>query len=57
VVLDDLLATGGTMRAAIELLRKVGAEVLGAAFVIELDFLGGRHRLDVPVVSVVRYDH
>jgi adenine phosphoribosyltransferase len=57
VVLDDLLATGGTMRAAIELLRKVGAEVLAAAFVIELDFLGGRHRLDVPVTSIVRYDH
>lgn len=57
VVLDDLLATGGTMRAAIELLRKVGAEVLGAAFVIELDFLGGRHRLDVPVTSIVKYDH
>jgi adenine phosphoribosyltransferase len=57
VVLDDLLATGGTMRAAIELLRKVGAEVLGAAFVIELDFLGGRNRLDVPVSSIVHYDH
>jgi adenine phosphoribosyltransferase len=57
VVLDDLLATGGTMRAAIELLRKVGAEVLAAAFVIELGFLGGRHRLDVPVTSIVQYDH
>jgi adenine phosphoribosyltransferase len=57
VVLDDLLATGGTMRAAIELLRKVGAEVLGAAFVIELDFLGGRNRLDVPVASIVHYSH
>jgi adenine phosphoribosyltransferase len=45
------------MRAAIELLRKVGAEVLGAAFVIELDFLGGRNRLDVPVSSIVHYDH
>jgi adenine phosphoribosyltransferase len=57
VVLDDLLATGGTMRAAIELLRKVGGKVLGAAFVIELAFLGGRHRIDVPVTSIVSYDH
>lgn len=56
VVLDDLLATGGTMAATIELLRKVGADVRGAAFIIELTFLNGRSRLDVPVSSVLSYD-
>ncbi len=56
VVLDDLLATGGTLAATIELLRKMGAEVTGAACIIELAFLNGRQRLDVPVTSVVSYD-
>jgi len=56
VVLDDLLATGGTMEAAIELVRKVKGTVAGAACIIELTFLGGRSRLDVPVSSVVAYE-
>ncbi|QJE73156.1 adenine phosphoribosyltransferase [Aerophototrophica crusticola] len=56
VVLDDLLATGGTMAAAIHLLRIAGADVRAAAFVMELDFLEGRKRLDVPVTSLVRYE-
>jgi adenine phosphoribosyltransferase len=56
VVLDDLLATGGTMAASIALLREVGAVVTGAAFIIELSFLKGRERLDVPVTSLVSYD-
>ena len=56
VVVDDLLATGGTMAAGIELLRKVGAEVVAAAAVIELSFLNGRARLDVPVETLVQYD-
>ena len=56
VVLDDLLATGGTMAAAIALFRKVGAEVVGAACIIELTFLNGRSRLDVPFDSLVAYD-
>ncbi len=56
VVLDDLLATGGTMAAAIALLRSVGAEVVGAACIIELAFLDGRRKIDVPFESVVRYD-
>lgn len=56
VVLDDLLATGGTMNASIHLLRRMGAEVTGAAFIIELSFLGGREKLDVPVTSMVAYD-
>ncbi len=56
VVVDDLLATGGTMAAGIELLRKVGAEVPAAATLIELTFLNGRKRLDVPVNTLVSYD-
>lgn len=56
VVLDDLLATGGTMKAAIALLREAGAEVLGAAFIIELNFLGGREELDVPCESLIAFD-
>jgi adenine phosphoribosyltransferase len=56
VVLDDLLATGGTLNAAIELCRKVGANVVGAACIIELSFLKGRERIDVPFYSVVAYD-
>jgi adenine phosphoribosyltransferase len=56
VVLDDLLATGGTLGAAIALLQKVGADVRAAACIIELAFLGGRAKLNVPFVSVVSYD-
>lgn len=56
VVLDDLLATGGTMSAAIQLLRNVGAEVAAAACIIELSFLSGRDRLDVPFTALVAYD-
>ncbi|HVJ53250.1 MAG TPA: adenine phosphoribosyltransferase [Aliidongia sp.] len=56
VVLDDLLATGGTMAAAIALCRQVGGIVTGAACIIELSFLNGRDRLDTPIHSVVAYD-
>jgi len=54
-VLDDLLATGGTMAAAIELCRRVGGNVVAAACIIELEFLGGRSRLDVPVTTMIAY--
>ena len=57
VVVDDLLATGGTMAAGIKLLQNVGAEVVAAATVIELTFLHGRDRLDVPVETLVQYDN
>ncbi|MGQ9365225.1 adenine phosphoribosyltransferase [Azospirillum sp. ST 5-10] len=56
VVLDDLLATGGTMAASINLLRQVGADVRAAAFIIELSFLGGRDRIDVPCTTLMSYD-
>ncbi len=55
VILDDLLATGGTANASISLARQMGAEVTLAAFIIELDFLGGRSKLDVPVTSLISY--
>jgi adenine phosphoribosyltransferase len=57
VVVDDLLATGGTMAAGIKLLQNVGAEVVAAAAVIELTFLHGRDRLDVPVETLIQYDN
>ena len=56
VVVDDLLATGGTMAAAVTLLRQLGAEVPAAAFIIELSVLEGRKKLDVPVASLLTYD-
>ncbi|MBU6419287.1 MAG: adenine phosphoribosyltransferase [Proteobacteria bacterium] len=56
VVVDDLLATGGTMGAGIQLLRNVGAEVVAAAVMIELTFLKGREKLDVPVEALMQYD-
>ena len=56
IVVDDLLATGGTMAAGIELLRGVGAEVPAAAALIELTFLGGQAKLDLPVETLIAYD-
>ncbi len=55
VVLDDVLATGGTLAAAISLLQKTGADVRGAACLIELTFLDGRKRVPVAFESLVRY--
>jgi adenine phosphoribosyltransferase len=55
VVLDDLLATGGTLQASINLLQKAKAEVVGAACVVELTFLKGRDKLSVPFYSLVQY--
>ncbi len=50
LVVDDLLATGGTASAAIQLVRQLGGDVVGCAFIIELAFLNGRKRLDAPDV-------
>lgn len=56
VVIDDLLATGGTAAAAGELVLSLGAEVLAYAFVIELDALAGRARLEpAPVISLLHF--
>lgn len=56
IVLDDLLATGGTMAAAVTLLEKVGAEVAAIGCLIELTFLNGRDRLKVPTHTLLSYD-
>lgn len=56
VVLDDLLATGGTMAAACRLFTQVGGRVVGGASIIELTFLNGRKAIDVPFTSLVAYD-
>ena len=55
-ILDDLLATGGTMEASAQLFRRAGAEVTGAGCIIELAFLGGREKLEMPFTSLVRYE-
>ena len=56
VLLDDLLATGGTMAASVELLRSVGADLRAGACIIELAFLQGRAKLDIPFDSLVSYE-
>ncbi len=56
VLVDDLLATGGTMQAAVQLLQQAGAHVPAAAALIELTFLGGRARIGVPFEALVAYD-
>jgi len=57
VIVDDLLATGGTMRATVELIHQLGAEVATCLFVVELAFLNGRNLLqDVPVYSLISYE-
>ena len=56
LMVDDLLATGGTMEAATKLVRRLGAEPIAACFVIELTFLGGRARLgETPAHSLAKY--
>ena len=57
VLIDDLLATGGTSGAAVNLVQQIGGIVGSALFVIELEFLRGRRKLppDVPVYSMVQY--
>jgi len=56
LVIDDLLATGGTVAATIELIERLGASVAATAFLVELDFLHGRRRLaGRRVISLLRY--
>ena len=56
-MVDDLLATGGTAVATAELVAAAGATVVGFLFLVELEFLAGRNKLDrtAPVFSLVRY--
>jgi len=56
LVVDDLLATGGTAKAACELIEKIGGKVVGCAFVVELEGLGGREALaDYPIQKLLSY--
>jgi adenine phosphoribosyltransferase len=55
LMVDDLLATGGTMEAALRLVRRIGGKPVGCSFVIELGFLDGRKRLgDIPVHALMK---
>ena len=56
VILDDLLATGGTLAASVELCQQAGAEVVGCGVAIELTFLPGRAAVKAPITSLVAYD-
>lgn len=56
VIVDDLIATGGTAAATVQLLRKIDLEVAAAVFLIELTGLNGRRKLDVPVASLITYE-
>ena len=56
LLVDDLLATGGTAAAALKLLKRIGAEIVETSFLVELKFLNGRERLEgVPVRSLVTF--
>lgn len=56
LLIDDLLATGGTAKASCELVEKLGAKIVACAFVVELDFLEGREKLkDYEVHSLLHY--
>jgi adenine phosphoribosyltransferase len=59
VLVDDLIATGGTATAAVQLLRKLGADILAACFIIDLPDLGGAAKLralDVPVRTLISFE-
>ena len=57
LIVDDLLATGGTAAACAQLARSLGAEIAGLAFVVELLFLNGRKKLEgYPVLSLLQYE-
>ena len=55
IVVDDLIATGGTMQAAVDLVQQQGGTVAAAVCIIELAFLNGRGRLNVPLTAMITY--
>jgi adenine phosphoribosyltransferase len=57
IIVDDLLATGGTMQATVQLVEKLGGQIVGIGFAIELDFLKGRNKFPgYDVFSLLHYD-
>ena len=57
IIVDDLLATGGTMQATVKLVRQLGGDIVGIGFAIELDFLKGRAKFqEYDVFSLLHYD-
>lgn len=57
LLVDDVLATGGTMRATANLVEKVSGDIVGALFLIILDYLPGREKLkDIPLYSLINYE-
>ncbi len=57
IIVDDLLATGGTMQATVQLVRQLGGDIAGLAFAVELDFLKGRAKFsEYDVFSLLHYD-
>lgn len=56
LIVDDLLATGGTTKAVIEMVEQLGGKIVGLAFLIELSYLEGRQSLEqYPIVSLIKY--
>ncbi len=56
LIVDDVLATGGTIKAVVDLIKTQGATIVGVAFLMELEFLKGKDRLvDLPIYSVIQY--
>ena len=55
LIVDDLLATGGTGSAMVELVQKLGGDIVEVSFLVELAFLEGRKKLSVPVFSLLQY--
>lgn len=56
LIADDLLATGGTSKAIIELVEKLGGKIIECVYVVELSFLKGREQLKYPAHSLIRYE-
>jgi adenine phosphoribosyltransferase len=57
LIIDDLLATGGTVAATASLVEHLGGQIIGIGFLIELDFLKGRDKLkQYPVFSIIHFD-
>ena len=55
LIIDDLLATGGTVNAMINLVNKLGGEVVSCAFIVELTFLNGKDKIKYPIFSLTKY--